>query len=222
VAFPGLLLVGDAASMLDPLSSFGVKKALASAWLAAVVVHTALATPAHLPLALSLYREREAAYVASAARTLGRLSREAGEGAGAAPFWEVRADEERGAHAGALGADDAAAVLREDPEVRAAFEGLRARGSTRLVPAPGLERVARPVVRGNVVVPEAHLRLRGLPEGVRYLRSVDLVALLEIAALHDDAGAVYAHYTRQYGPAALPDILGGLSVLVAKGAATFS
>ena len=35
------LLVGDAASFIDPLSSAGVKKALASAWLAAVAVHTA-------------------------------------------------------------------------------------------------------------------------------------------------------------------------------------
>src|SRR5262249_47619054 len=42
VSDDGLLLVGDAASFVDPLSSFGVKKALASAWLAAVVVHTAL------------------------------------------------------------------------------------------------------------------------------------------------------------------------------------
>ena len=39
------LLVGDAGSFIDPLSSFGIKKALASAWLAAVVVHTCLETP---------------------------------------------------------------------------------------------------------------------------------------------------------------------------------
>ena len=38
----GVLLVGDAASFIDPLSSFGVKKALASAWLAAVAAHTSL------------------------------------------------------------------------------------------------------------------------------------------------------------------------------------
>lgn len=226
VALPGLLLVGDAASMLDPLSSFGVKKALASAWLAAVVVHTALATPANLALAMALYREREGAYVASSAQALGRLSREAGEAgeAGEAPFWAARAEESPPGDAsqGGAGADDAAAALRDDAEVRAAFETLRARESTRLVPAPGLERVARPVVRGNVVVPEEHLRLRGVGEGVRYLRSVDLVALLEIAARHDDAGAVYAHYARQVGPVPLPDLLGGLSVLVAKGAATFA
>ncbi len=39
------LLVGDAASFIDPLSSFGVKKALASAWLAAVVANTAARLP---------------------------------------------------------------------------------------------------------------------------------------------------------------------------------
>ena len=38
-------LVGDAGSTLNPLSSFGVKKALASAWLAAVVTHTCLVHP---------------------------------------------------------------------------------------------------------------------------------------------------------------------------------
>ena len=38
----GILLVGDAASFIDPLSSYGVKKACVSAWLAAVVVHTCL------------------------------------------------------------------------------------------------------------------------------------------------------------------------------------
>src|SRR5262249_36288198 len=40
-----VLLVGDAGSFIDPLSSAGVKKALASGWLAAVAVHTALVHP---------------------------------------------------------------------------------------------------------------------------------------------------------------------------------
>ena len=41
-----VLLVGDAGSFIDPLASIGVKKALASGWLAAVVTHTALTRPA--------------------------------------------------------------------------------------------------------------------------------------------------------------------------------
>ena len=40
------LLIGDAASFIDPLSSAGVKKAMASGWLAAVAVNTALGRPA--------------------------------------------------------------------------------------------------------------------------------------------------------------------------------
>ena len=41
-----VLLVGDAASFIEPLSSAGVKKALLSAWRAAVVTNTCLANPA--------------------------------------------------------------------------------------------------------------------------------------------------------------------------------
>ena len=41
----GVLLVGDAASFIEPLSSAGVKKALLSAWRAAVVTNTCLAKP---------------------------------------------------------------------------------------------------------------------------------------------------------------------------------
>ena len=51
----GLLLVGDAASFVDPLSSFGIKKALASAWLAAVVVRVSLGDTSMTAAALELY-----------------------------------------------------------------------------------------------------------------------------------------------------------------------
>ncbi|HEX4932043.1 MAG TPA: hypothetical protein VFV33_02620, partial [Gemmatimonadaceae bacterium] len=89
--------------------------------------------------------------------------------------------------------------------------------SVRFVPADGHRRVVRPVVRGNVVAPEEHLAIPGVAGGVRYLRSVDLVSLLDIAPRHADVGAMYAHYTRTVGPVALPDFLGALSVLAGKG-----
>lgn len=56
------LLVGDAVSAIDPLSSFGVKKALASGWMAAAVTNTSLRNEAMRGPALELYdrREREA------------------------------------------------------------------------------------------------------------------------------------------------------------------
>ncbi|MFP5354342.1 MAG: NAD(P)/FAD-dependent oxidoreductase [Gemmatimonadota bacterium] len=216
VAVPGALLVGDAASMIDPLSSFGVKKALASAWLAAVVVHTALVAPRNLDAALGLYREREADYVRSAARALRCLSRDA-QGELAAPFWSARAEDEGGTPEG-----DLVDRLRGDPEVLAAFERLRNSPTVRFVPDARSGRVSLPVVRGNVVVPEEHLVLRGVAGGVRYLRSVDLLALADVAPRHDDVGEIYAQYVRTLGPIPLPDLLGALSVLLGKGALTLA
>ena len=217
VATPGALLVGDAASMIDPLSSFGVKKALASAWLAAVVAHTALVTPEHRDAALALHRSREGEYVRSASRALGGVSREARAGGSVAPFWSVRADDE-GDDANA----DAVQRLRGDPEVLAAFAAIRGAPSVRLVADSTAGRVMRPVVRGNVVVPEEHLVLRDFPAGVRYLRSVDLLSLIDVATRHEDVGEMYAQYARMMGGVSLPDFLGALSVLAGKGALRFA
>jgi flavin-dependent dehydrogenase len=214
VALPRTLFVGDAASMIDPLSSFGVKKALASAWLAAVVVHTALVTPEHEESAKALYREREAAYVRSAALALSGVSRSA-EGGREAPFWSARADQQA-TEAGEE--SELITRLRTDPSVLQAFADLRDRPTVRLEADPLLPRVQRPVVRGNVVVPATHVLLHGEHEPLRYLRSIDCLELLEVAATSDDVGAMYTRYARRAGPVPLPDFLGALSVLVAKGA----
>ena len=56
---PGFLVSGDAASMIDPLSSFGVKKAMASAWVGAVVANTCLRNPAMQETALRFFEDRE-------------------------------------------------------------------------------------------------------------------------------------------------------------------
>ena len=77
------LLVGDAGSFIDPLSSFGIKKALASAWLAAVVVHTCLETPHMTGSALALFDRREADMYEAYP---GEGDRGAGGWTGAAPF----------------------------------------------------------------------------------------------------------------------------------------
>lgn len=60
-----MLLVGDAGSFVDPLSSAGVKKALASGWLAAVAVHTALVRPAMRDAAFRFFAAREREMYAS-------------------------------------------------------------------------------------------------------------------------------------------------------------
>ena len=55
----GWLLAGDAGSFIDPLSSAGVKKALASGWLAAIVAHTCLLNRSMRSHALDFFTARE-------------------------------------------------------------------------------------------------------------------------------------------------------------------
>ncbi len=58
-AEPGMLLVGDAGSVIDPLSSQGVYKAFCSAMSAAVVINTCLKRPELEAAALDFFNEEE-------------------------------------------------------------------------------------------------------------------------------------------------------------------
>jgi len=211
----GVLLVGDAASFIDPLSSYGVKKALASAWLAAVVVHSSLSDQSIVTPALELYDSRERAIYESLRRRLDELSREAA-GAYAGGFWYDRADPEGGTdHESAVEPDVSA--LRADGDVLAALARLKQRSSIALHPGRGLARVRKPVVRGNTIMLAEHLVSPAFPEGVRYVRSVDLVAIVDLARSCDQVPDLFDAYNRAAPPVPLPDFLGALSVLVGKG-----
>ena len=207
----GLLLVGDAASFVDPLSSYGIKKALSSAWLASVVVHTALVDAPMQNAALELYERRERAMYDSLRRRFAELSRDAA-GAKATDFWRARSEDETG--------DDSepdVAALRRDPAVLAAFNELRRRDSIGLRPSDALRRTDRPTVRGDRIALEEHLVVPAFRDGVRYLRSVDLVKIVALAPAYDQVPDLYAAYNRAAPPAPLPDFLGALSVLVGTG-----
>ena len=206
----GVLLVGDAASFVDPLSSYGIKKALSSAWLAAVVVHTALSDEAMRTHALDLYERRERAMHDGLRRRFGELSSDAG-GVQSTDFWRARAS--------AVASDDSEPdilELRRDPEVLAAFDTMRARPSIALRPSSLIQRVNRPTVRGDRVTLEEHLVVPAFRDGVRYLRNIDLLRIVTLAPEHDQVADLYAAYNRVSPPAPLPDFLGALSVLVAK------
>jgi flavin-dependent dehydrogenase len=207
----GHLLVGDAASFIDPLSSYGIKKALSSAWLASVVVHTALVEESMRSAALELYDARERVIYDALRRQFAELSRDAA-GANATDFWRARSADD----AGDDGEPDVAA-LRRDPEVLAAFDEIRRRDSVGLRPSDALRRADRPTVRGDRIVLEDHLVVPAFRDGVRYLRSVDLVKIVALAPAYDQVPDLYAAYNRAAPPAPLPDFLGALSVLVGKG-----
>lgn len=193
-AGPGWALVGDAASFIDPLSSFGVKKALAAAWLAAVVVHTSLTEPALTGPAVALFerREREAFL---------ELSRQA------ARVWTGES---------AAAPDDPAALFREGA-VQAAFGGLKAAAGIALRPAPDVTIAPDATVRGQRVVLEPHLHCAWQPDGIRFLLGICLPRVIELVPTARQVPDLYDQYVRAEGPAELRDFLGVLSLLVARG-----
>ena len=212
----GLLLVGDAASFVDPLSSFGVKKALASAWLAAIVANTALSDASLSAAARDLFEQREQTMYMELQRQSAALAREA-TGTHDSAFWHARAAE--------LPESDFeldAAVLRGDQRVRAAFEELKRRPTMHLRAGDSLRVVERAVVRGNRVVLEQHLASTALPRGVRYCRSVDLLAIARLAPQHEQVPDLFEAYSRATTAVPLPDFLGALSAMIGLDMLTFA
>lgn len=217
---PGFLLVGDAASFIDPLSSFGVKKAMASGWLAAIVTNTCLRHPDRAALARRFHAEREqevwASYRRQAAEFFAQVSRRELH-----PFWSDRSDPVAvDAAADRAGGADAVEALRRDPAVRDAFEALRRAPSIRLRPTRAARATTAPAVVGREIVPDASLSIMAGEAGtvaIRYLRGVDLPALVAMADRRTQVPDLYEAYGRSHPPVELADFLGVLAVLLGKG-----
>ena len=192
------LLVGDAGSFIDPLSSAGVKKALASGWLAAIVAHTCLTSPSMKKHALAFFTQRERDIAAHLQREDRRFLAEAAAGH-PRPFWDERSDEDE--------------TQSDRDEVRRAFERIRSSQRIRFERAPGLSMEPRPMIRGNEIVLEPHLA----PSGTRYVSGIDTVALVELAPSFADVPELYDAYVKRAGSAPLHDFLQALATAVAKG-----
>jgi len=218
-ARPGLLLAGDAGSFIDPLSSFGVKKALSSGWLAGVVVHTALVDPAAAATALEFYDRREAeVYRRYRSLSAGFLERAASEYG--TDYWAKRA---RAAlrHRGRSSseAEDPDRVAPEVPEdaVRRAFDVIRSRPSLDAIPGSSLRRVQVPGIEGHRIALQDHLASDAFPEGLRYVRGVDLQGLVVAAPGRAEVPDAWAAYNGIAPPVALPDYLTALATAFAAG-----
>ena len=199
----GWLLAGDAGSFIDPLSSAGVKKALASGWLAAIAAHTGLITPAMRAHAREFFTARER----EIEQHLSRDSRRFLSGASsshAQPFWDERSDED------IEGVDEREVVQR-------ALEHLRSRESLRAMIGPGVSTEARPCIRGNQIVLEPHVVSSEQPGGVRYIRGVDLVVLINLAPTVGTVPDLFEACVKRLGSTSLPDFLLALATAVARG-----
>ena len=219
-ARPGLVLVGDAGSFIDPLSSFGVKKALSSGWLAGIVVHTALTDPGMTETAVAFFdaREREVyrSYRAASAEFF-----ESGARAHATAYWTQRATAARAAAAPAQEEATDFGDPLEPPlpehEIRAAFDTIRDRDPLVAMPGPSLRAIERPGVEGHRLVMRPHLASDRLPEGLRYVRDVDLSALVEVVPQHGQVPDGWAAYNGMAPPVTLPDYLTALATAFAAG-----
>ncbi|MGQ0641696.1 MAG: FAD-dependent oxidoreductase [Gemmatimonadaceae bacterium] len=215
VAAPSVLLVGDSASFVDPLSSFGIKKALASAWLAAVVVRTCLADASMLRPALELYESRERAMYDALERRRVELAQAALGADATSDFWMARAETDVNDAAEPNDGFDIE-LLRADPAIRAAFDELKRRESLTLTAGAGLEYVHQPAILEDRVVLEKCLRIAPSKRGVRYIRTIDLVRLTALAPSAHQVPDLFEMYCQRIAPVPLPDFLGALALLIGR------
>lgn len=209
------LLVGDAGSFIDPLSSFGVKKALSSAWLAAIAVNTALKSSSMTATVMEFFDRREREVHTELTRQAVAFNDKANATNATHPFWQARTG--TGESAGLETSVDPSRLAR-DPAVLAALDDLRARESIRLQLGSQVEIGQRPVIRGHEIVMDEHLCVPAWPQGLRYLRNIDVLRLCRLATEHRDVGELYAAVERAEHGIGLPDFLGALSALIAYGA----
>jgi flavin-dependent dehydrogenase len=213
----GVLLVGDAASFIEPLSSAGVKKALLSAWRAAVVTNTCLKQPSLAGAARDLYVSRERAVFADCMRRSTGFFDEAAAAYGS-PFWSTRAacaDALADARPDGSGEWTDAALAR-DTAVRRAFDYLRASDTMRLQTARSLRVQPVAAIEGREVVMRDALVMPGVDAPLRFAAGVDLPALARLAGAGRDVPELIAAYHAQVGPVPVSGLLTGLSLLVAR------
>jgi hypothetical protein len=220
----GLLLAGDAGSFIDPLSSFGVKKALSSGWLAGIVAHTALVEPSMTDTAVAFFHRRESD-VYRRYRRASAVFFESAASAHDTPYWVDRA-------AAALRFRDRSGEGLEDPdrvacevpegEVREAFEALRVREYVNALRGSTVRTFERAAVRGQRIVLEPHLASSTFPEGMRYVRGVDLLHLVEVVPRYAEVPLGWTAYNGVAPPVTLPDYLTALATAFAAGLLEYS
>ena len=217
----GLALAGDAGSFIDPLSSYGVKKALASGWLAGVTAHTALIDPPMTQVAVDFFDAREREVYRSYRRRAASFFEEAVVAYGHA-YWQTRADAARiaGGEGSGLESDQLEALGGppvSEEEVRMAFEQIRTRESLRAVKGSTVRTVERAAIAHQTIVFEQHLATDQCPEGIRFVRSVDLRTVTELAPEHDQVPDLWSAYNGVAVPVPLPDFLTALATAFAAG-----
>ena len=210
-----LLLVGDAGATLNPLSSFGIKKALTSAWLASIVAHTMLTCRERSDAARTFFSQWESQVFATNLKRSREFAAEA-HARHASAFWASQAS--LPVDVEALPIDEAS--LLAAPDVTAALAQLQATDSPVLRRLPDATFVSAPIVRRDVIALEEAVALGPRPsDTVRYVRGIDLVSLARLAD-GGDVSHVLGAYQRLHSHTVPADLVGCLALLVARGVLT--
>ncbi|HEY6393324.1 MAG TPA: tryptophan 7-halogenase [Bryobacteraceae bacterium] len=191
---PGFLLAGDAGSFIDPLSSFGVKKAMVSAWVAAVVVNTCLRRPAMRETAFKFFDDREREVYTGYLQKSAALFREAG---GRSAFSETP-------------------EVKDNRAIADALNQLKRKSAIRLLRAENVRVESKPVIEGREIVLRDALTMAGLPAPLDYFENVDLPRLVDLAVHHTQVPDLFEGYNRACRPVALPNFLAALAMLLAE------
>ena len=194
-----VLLVGDAGSFVDPVSSFGVKKAVGSAWMAAVVVNTCLRHPDRQAGALELFSSWERDVNAATAERSREFACAAAERF-PNPFWTARA------------ASREPSAMTDERSLRDALRQIQETDELDLALNEAVAYEPRAVIRDREVVLED-----AFPSGIRFKDNVDLMALARLAGRYRQVPDLFEAYQRANGPVPLASVVSGLSLLVAKG-----
>jgi flavin-dependent dehydrogenase len=190
VAGSSWLLIGDAASTVDPISSQGIQKAITSALAAGVVVETILTRPEQAGAAIEFYQDREEAtyrlHVGSLASLYSREARFSDH-----PFWMRR-----------LSPEDSApretAMSTQPQTTRSSLhDGTRFRVSrdTRLLLRPVLEDDRIELRQVAVTARE--------PRGMRYCGHVCVPTLLSLMEDGPNVLMLHDRYEKQAGTTAI-------------------
>jgi hypothetical protein len=193
-AFAGerFLLVGDAGIFIDPLSSEGVHKAMASAITGAAVINTILRRPAMTSHAVRFYEETQQATYETHYQQSARYYREEGRWPDR-PFWQKRSQPQEREHQVAPSSSHPQPLT---PHPRISHFGL----------TPGVTVEPRPVIEGPFVELRDAVVAPPYPRGVRFLQGVYVPVLLEVVKAHSAvAGAMTAYLQTPEGKGCPPE-----------------
>jgi hypothetical protein len=197
-AFAGerFLLVGDAGLFIDPLSSEGVHKAMASAITGAVVVNTLLRRPTMTAHAAAFYDEMQQATYETHYREATRYYRQETRWQDH-PFWQKRS------FLPPLVSSRESSEDR-DPQytIRRPHSGVPDAQSTSASPqkishlrlTPGVAITERPVIEGPFVELREVVVAPPYPRGVRFLQAVCVPTLLKIVEAKSAVADIMAAY----------------------------